>query len=112
MFKWEKGRLNTGYKKMKLFESKTFKFDAYILFYPEGSRVPPHTDKVKGYIHNRLNIILKKPKKGGSFYCYHMNPGLSSKRIVRFISDNVHGVLKIEKGYRLVLSFGWLRKSK
>ena len=111
--KWEEGRQKTGYKKLKLLESKLFKFDCYLLFFPKESFLVTHVDQVKGYQHHRLNIILWRPKEGGVFYCHHHpnQNNLRTARIIKFRPDEQgHGLKPITKGFRLVLSIGWLRK--
>ncbi len=53
---WQSGRLGTGYKKLKLARGSFW--DAWLLHFPKGSFVPPHTDPVKGKKLYRLNILL------------------------------------------------------
>ena len=110
--KWEKGRQNSGYDKLKLFESQKLKCDCYLLHYPTGSEIKPHTDKVDlQYDHYRLNFVLHKAKKGGIFKCDNVLFKLG--RLVVFRPDqNEHSVTQIEEGTRLVFSFGWLRHTK
>lgn len=116
IFNWEAGRQGGGYEKMKLFESRRFKFDLYLLRYREGSEVKPHTDPAKnGYKHFRLNLILKEAEEGGRFL---ISPpmlvekvGLNFRRLKLFRPDiQKHAVTQVLKGTRLVLSLGWLRK--
>ncbi|MCF6436249.1 2OG-Fe(II) oxygenase, partial [Pseudoalteromonas sp. MMG021] len=41
LFRWERGRQNTGYDKMLLCgASWPIKFDTYLLKFPEGSEIP------------------------------------------------------------------------
>jgi hypothetical protein len=113
MFKWEIGRQESIYYKMKIFESKYLKMDMYILKYIVGSYLPVHKDpSPEGYSHNRLNIVLKTPDCGGYFYKegeFFSN----KKRIHKLISSREnHGMTPIVKGSRYVLSFGWLSKEK
>ena len=114
LIKWEEGRQKGGYLKFKLFQSKKFKFDIYILKFPVGSFVPPHTDPaVKGYKHFRLNVILKNAKEGGVFSIMSKTFNFKSKffgRINFFRPDkHVHRVSKVKIGTRYVLSIGFLR---
>lgn len=122
MFKWEEGRQGGGYYKMKLMEiSWPIKADMYILKFPEGSKVSPHTDPSplhgRVFKHFRLSIILKKAKSGGEFMVFK---GVSSKDIgvyrdvgrVSIIRPDVtlHKMNKIEKGCSYWLSIGWLKE--
>ena len=108
--KWIKGRQDSGYLKIKIIESTKFKFDCYLIKYPTNSSIPKHTDKVtKDYTHNRINIILKKAKKGGIFKCQKYKTYFF-KRVIKFKpSEFEHSVSKIEKGNRYILSLGWLK---
>lgn len=111
---WIKGRQNSGYYKLKLLVSKFFKFDIYILKYPKGSYIDTHKDPVEGYEHHRLNIILKRPKKGGTFFCgarHCTGQYPDYNRIIKFRPDILkHSLNRIEEGTRYVLSIGWLRR--
>jgi hypothetical protein len=105
---WEQGRQGTGYNKIKLFESKKWRYDGYLLYYPEGSEIPSHTDPVAAGRHYRLNIMLKKAKKGGEFIC--ADPVFKCWRMSLFRPDvSPHAVSRIERGYRIMLSIGWVR---
>lgn len=42
--------------------------DCYILKYPEGSEIPPHTDPVPGRKHWRMNVVLKRATVGGRLH--------------------------------------------
>jgi len=103
---WQDGRQGTGYKKIRMFESKRLRADCYLLYYPTGTEIPVHVDRVLGN-HYRLNIILKQAKAGGEFQC--AKNICSFWRIRFFRSDFGHSVSKITSGYRLLLSFGWVR---
>jgi len=82
-------------------------FDSYLIRYPEGSNIPPHTDPVQQGRHYRLNVILKAPKSGGEFVC--KNPIYASRRIKLFRPDACeHSVTLVEGGSRYVLSIGWV----
>jgi hypothetical protein len=109
--KWQEGRQGSGYQKLKLFESKWLKCDVYLLKFPTGSAIDYHYDQVKGYQHSRINVILKKAKKGGKFYIEGLAgyPRFIKSRVVWFRPDiDYHGVTPIEEGTRYVLSIGWL----
>lgn len=65
---WKKGRQsNCKYFKWILYKFKLGKIgaDAYFLKYPEKSKLPIHTDPLKGS-HYRCNITLKGKS---NFYC-------------------------------------------
>ena len=106
---WVPGRIGTGYNKLCLLQSKRLKCDAYLLYYPTGSEITPHTDPVAFHRHFRLNIILKKCKSGGEFIC---KDTLFSGFRVNFFRPDIaeHSVSKIEDGYRVMLSVGWVRR--
>ena len=108
-FRWQSGRQGSGYDKMLLLTAPwPVPFDSYLIRYPEGSSVPPHTDPVQRGRHYRLNIILKAPKSGGEFVCSH--PIYSSSRIKLFRPDACeHSVTLVQGGSRYVLSIGWVR---
>ena len=108
-FKWIKGRQKSGYDKM-LFcsSSRIIKFDLYLLRFPQGSQILPHTDKVKEGKHYRLNIVLQNAKEGGVFQCD--KPIINTKRIKLFRPDiNEHSVSKVMSGNRYLISLGWIR---
>ena len=109
---WTQGRQKTGYLKKCIINSKRFKFDIYLLKYPEGSEIPKHIDSpiLSSYEHHRVNIILKKPKQGGDFY---INDIKQIGRFFKFRPDiQEHHVTKIISGQRYVLSIGWCLKRK
>ena len=121
--KWVEGRSSnpfSPYYKMKLFESKLLKLDSYILKYPKNSYIEFHKDSAPdGYIHHRLNIVIKKAV-GGEFRLVSDNETFreSTKyyRYGRFNyfkpSEQEHAVDIIKDGTRYVFSIGWLRKKK
>lgn len=105
-FKWQKGQRDTGYYILTLI--RTLIFDCYIIKYPQGSYIPPHTDLVKGKRHYRINLVLTHPP-GGEFIC--ADSIYKSKWLNFFRPDkNVHSVTKVEKGTRYVFSIGWATK--
>lgn len=115
--RWEDGRQGTGYRKLRLLQSRwPIPFDVYLLHYPVGSGLPLHTDVVEGAEHHRLNITLRHARDGGFPFlvtgkqgCLDINhyPGGAYK----FRPDLYeHGMTDVLKGSRWVLSIGWLRK--
>jgi hypothetical protein len=108
LFRWERGRQKSGYDKMLLCGVWwPIKFDMYLLKFPEGSEIAPHTDAVKSGKHYRLNIVLKEAVKGGEFICE--NSIFETKRIKLFRPDVCeHQVSKIVKGNRYIFSVGWV----
>ncbi|WP_394176992.1 2OG-Fe(II) oxygenase family protein [Thalassotalea litorea] len=110
LFRWERGRQKSGYDKMLLCGATwPITFDLYLLKFPLGSEIAPHTDKVDSGQHYRLNIVLKNADEGGVFSCE--NAIFQTRRIKLFRPDNSeHQVSKIKKGSRYLLSIGWVRK--
>ncbi|MGF2687288.1 2OG-Fe(II) oxygenase [Marinobacter halodurans] len=111
LFRWEKGRQNTGYDKMLV--GAGFwpnPFDVYLLRFREGQGIPPHVDQVNSGEHYRFNLVLKQPKSGGHFRC--SNPIFESSRIKLFRSDiSEHSVTPVKQGSRYVLSIGWVKNT-
>lgn len=109
-FRWQKGRQQSGYDKMLLAQSMwPLPFDLYILRFPQGAEIAPHTDPVSFGRHYRLNIVIKRAKVGGEFHC--ATPIYENARIKFFRPDACeHSVSKIEEGTRYVLSIGWVLK--
>ncbi len=107
-FRWQRGRQGTGYDKMLLATARwPLRFDSYLIRYPEGSAIPPHTDPVQAGRHYRLNIVLKSPRAGGEFVC--ATPIYASRRVKLFRPDACeHSVTRVEGGSRYVLSIGWV----
>lgn len=86
LLRWERGRQKSGYDKMLLCCALwPVKFDLYLLKFPYGSEIAPHTDKVESGKHFRLNIILKNADEGGEFICH--NPIFETNRIKLFRPD-------------------------
>jgi len=112
LFKWEKGRQNTGYEKMLLASARWPKpFDVYLLRFFEGHEILPHRDKVEQGEHHRINLILKSAADGGDFIC--ADPIYDSKYIKYFRPDiSEHQVSKITSGSRYVLSLGWINNKQ
>jgi len=107
-FRWQQGRQGSGYDKMLLLTASwPIAFDSYLIRYPIGSSIPPHTDPVTGSNHYRLNVIVKRSIGGGEFIC--SNPILSTARIKLFRPDrSEHSVTEVTGSRRYVLSLGWL----
>jgi hypothetical protein len=112
LWRWQRGRQQSGYDKLLLIASPwLIKFDCYLLRFPEGCSIPPHTDPVSDVRHYRLNIVIKQAILGGDFICDA--PIFESKRIKLFRPDiNMHSVTRVEEGSRYLLSIGWIRKGK
>ena len=110
-WRWQRGRQGTGYDKMLLLTARwPLPFDSYVIRYPEGSEIPPHTDPVQAGRHYRLNIVLKSSPSGGEFVC--AAPIYASRRIKLFRPDACeHSVTRVVGGSRYVLSVGWVRKA-
>jgi len=108
LFRWQRGRQDTGYDKMLLLTSPwPIPFDTYLLRYPDGSEIPPHTDPVAAGRHYRLNIVLKASPSGGEFVC--ASPLFASRRVNFFRPDAcAHSVTRVGGGSRYVLSVGWV----
>ena len=108
MFKWGNDKFNTGYKILTLAYIRGI-FDLYVFHYATHSYLPKHKDPKKYGKQYRLNIVLRKPKSGGQFWCKgkHFN---FNDRIIFFRADsNYHGMTKIEEGSRIILSLGFYR---
>jgi len=110
--RWQRGRQGTGYDKMLLLTARwPLPFDSYLIRYPEGSAIPPHTDPVQAGRHYRLNIVVKASPRGGEFIC--ATPIWQSRRIKFFRPDACeHSVTRVEGGSRYVLSLGWVLKDR
>lgn len=113
LFKWEKGRQNTGYEKFTIAYSKLLKFDCYFIFYDTNTYIPPHKDPApEGYKMYRLNIEFTKAIEGGEFKCEKVIWSLFN-RVFLFRPDLYeHSVNRVTKGTRHILSFGKLMKDR
>jgi hypothetical protein len=103
---WIAGRQGTGYFKQRIFEFTTrlVGMDCYILKYPVGAFVPPHTDPVTDFKHFRLNIVLKQAKRGGHLMFFKTR---YTGRFILFRPDAIeHSVSAVTLGTRYVLSIG------
>lgn len=101
---WVEGRQGGGYLKWRLFRLWTL--DCYLLKYPKGSGVKYHTDPVPGYRHFRLNIMLRKPVKGGHFRI--RGYAIINWEFLKLFRPDIrpHAVEVVQEGERLVLSLG------
>lgn len=110
LFRWQKGKQNSGYEKMLLAGSYwSLKFDFYLLKFKTGSVIPKHKDPVAKGKHFRLNIILQNAIQGGDFICDKII--YKTNQIKYFRPDlHEHSVTEIKKGTRYVLSIGWVKK--
>jgi hypothetical protein len=106
--KWTRGRQETGYEKMLLATARwPLRFDCYLIRYPVGSAIPPHTDPVRAGKHFRLNVVLKRSLAGGEFVC--TSPIFETARIKLFRPDACeHSVTEVVGSPRYVLSIGWV----
>ena len=83
------------------------RFDSYLIRYPQGARIAPHTDPVQAGRHYRLNVVLKASPAGGDFLC--QSPLFASRRVKLFRPDiSEHSVTPVLGGSRYVLSIGWV----
>jgi hypothetical protein len=109
-FRWQRGRQQSGYDKMLLLQSLwPLPFDVYVLRFPEGAEIPPHTDPVAKGRHYRCNIVVRRAQEGGEFVC--AMPIFETRRIKLFRPDACeHRVTRVTSGTRYVLSIGWIRR--
>lgn len=107
-FRWQRGRQAGGYDKMLLLTAAwPLRFDSYLIRYPAGAQIAPHTDPVQSGRHYRLNVVLKASPAGGQFLC--QSPLFASGRIKLFRPDlSEHSVTPVIGGSRYVLSIGWV----
>lgn len=115
---WVEGRQGGGYYKLKLFESKRFKFDVYLLKFTPGCQINGHKDpSVEGHDHHRLNLILKR--HDGYFWTI-VEPAsrfIDDRRVVHFRPDTTeHGLYSYDARFTdrvgYWLSIGWLKKNE
>jgi hypothetical protein len=119
---WVPGRQETGYKKLDIVDKAGARwviqralniigrppdFDAWLLHYPKGSEITPHTDPAyEGKCHVRLNAIVIAGL-GGALYLDDTELPLARGDAYVFRPDiTEHHVAPIESGSRLVLSVG------
>jgi hypothetical protein len=112
MFNWKPGRQyeTKDLRKLLLFQFKFF--DCYLLKIPAKTTIKPHTDKVEGKNHYRVNIILK----GSMDFCSN-----SFKRdaytllcigSVSFFRPDIELHSAFTYKDTLILSIGWVTKKK
>lgn len=109
LWKWGFDRFRTGYKIFTLAYWQGI-FDCYLFVYSEGGMIPKHKDPRKYGKQYRFNLVLKKPKSGGKFWCKgkHFN---FNDRIILFRADKYyHGISEVTEGQRIMLSFGFYFK--
>ena len=112
LWRWRAGRQGTGYERLLLAATRwPLPCDAWLLRFRPGTGVPPHVDPARpGTLHYRLNIYLRRARKGGEFEvseCIARGP-----RFALFRPDvATHAVHRVEEGTRVVLSIGWLRRA-
>jgi len=105
LFTWDKGRQGTGYESLTLVYSTWLHLDCYLLRYREGAFIPKHKDVVAHGNHYRLNLEITKPEKGGAFFGKTIFS--LGTRLHLFRPDlEYHGVARVAKGTRYVLSIG------
>lgn len=108
--KWVKGRQNTGYEKMLIYQFKLFGkgFDCYLLRYKVKDEIPAHVDPIPGKKHFRLNIELVQAKVGGDLFFYQDRQWKHQyRKWVFFRSDlQPHKVTRVVQGERIVITFG------
>lgn len=112
LFEWRLGRQKTGYWSFLLFFNPfLIPFHIVLLYYPKGSYVPWHYDKVPGKRHYRLNILFKSAFKGGFCILEQRTIWSLGYRVRLFRPDiNKHVVFPIKEGTRWVFSIGWVLK--
>lgn len=111
LWQWDRGRQLSGYDKLLLAYSKLMRFDCYLLRFPTGSGIKPHTDPNPGFRHYRFNVVLWSAH-GGRFVCNDVI-WRWGQRAAFFRSDTVtHSVTRVLSGTRWVLSIGWLLKER
>jgi 2OG-Fe(II) oxygenase superfamily len=106
--RWLRGRQGTGYDKMLLLATPfPIRLDAYLLRYPQGCEIPPHTDPVAAGRHYRLNVVVWRAREGGEFVC--AGALWQRGRVALFRPDcSEHAVTRVAAGRRYVLSIGWV----
>tara|TARA_R110000751_G_scaffold295347_1_gene403551 strand:- start:1490 stop:1966 length:477 start_codon:yes stop_codon:yes gene_type:complete len=78
--------------------------------YEKGAFTQRHKDKTElGFIHVRLNLMLKKPPKGGNIFIDDENIDIEKNDLWLILTNlEEHGSTPIEGGDRLTYSFGSL----
>lgn len=95
--------------------------DCWLIYYPEGSYIPWHTDPVpKGTTMYRMNLVVTSPRKGGDLsvpngwqksepLTVNFEPG---QAVLFKPSEIKHSITPVGTGGRLVLSVGRLYDAK
>ena len=121
---WKPGRQGTGYDILPLprFRKGAIEralarigtpyedhWDVYLIRYPDGSHVPPHTDDAQfGRRHRRINALLERATGGGELTIAGARVELAIGDAVLFEPDReVHEVARVV-GSRLLFSVGAL----
>lgn len=113
MKRFKEGRQGTGYKTLTLFSVKVpvkiklLGFDGHIIHYPDGSNIKPHKDTVQEGKHYRINLVLKRPERGGKFGCEGKFINIGNRLFV-FRPDIQEHFVSSCIGSRIVLSIGWV----
>jgi hypothetical protein len=85
--------------------------DCFLLRYETGAEVLAHRDPAQAGRHYRLNIVLKRPRRGGEFVCADVV--VDWPRVKLFRPDvSEHHVTRIVEGSRWVLSIGWVLRGE
>lgn len=107
--RWQPGRRGGGYEKLTLFAGRPWlPVDMHLIRYRVGDFVGAHHDPVDGRRHYRINVELRRARRGGLFYAYPLAQVLFFGRVILFRPDlATHGVTEVREGRRLVLSVGW-----
>ena len=120
--KWEQGRQGTGYEKASLMDEVSARwvvqraldtlggptrYDAWLLHYPVGSEITPHTDEAEeSMCHIRLNSLVVA-SAGGMLCLDGEELALTDGDAYIFRPDTIlHSVAAVKEQLRLVLSVG------
>lgn len=101
LFTWIKGRQESGYRKMCLFQFN--KSDCYLIHYPVGSSIPTHTDPVPTHKHYRFNLRLLGEDAYVGDYIFKIG------RLIFFRPDIMPHSVKQVSSERYILSFGFVK---
>ena len=105
-FKWQPGRQEATKNILKFPIWSWLGFDVYLLKLPKNQVIFPHTDKVEGAEHHRINITLY-----GNWYLQHDNQTFHEVigDMHYFRPDEVeHSAIVVKQS--LLLSIGWTKK--
>ena len=116
-FVFRSGYRGTGYMKMRLCSATwPVPWDAIVLKMPEGVELEAHRDQARGKFATkqgwRINILLKKAKKGGEFFCEQPCWSFLQRIFVFRADTTTHGVTKVEDGCRYLISIGFQLEPK